>query len=251
MQFLKHQQMDKASIDLYLNNYFARVPKYFAFSFTSSNIESGWRRSGLHPLDEDIMLGSCPKFHDIKDQEEILLIKEKFQELVEEVIITKSCSDSQIIERFECLGITSPIASTDKFCINRRRALILGDDSTIAMRTELINAANLKKLKSIESQNMKALRKRTNDALAANEINPIIGPPPPNTLFECIFCTDSYNSIINTLETGSLWRKCSTCKENHGWYCGKTKCLKFLKSHQPLCHTNNARKMQNPTILNY
>ena len=209
---------------------------------SSSNIQSGWIKSGLHPLSADVMLASCPKFHDLKDKQLVLNIKEKLNELVEEVKITKSCSDSQIAERFEELGFSSPIQNMDYLCLNRRRAIILGAESTIQIRAELINANKQKKTKTLAAANKRALNKRSLEDIAAKVVQPIDGPPPPNIQHECGLClTDFYHSNDQNTIDGLVWKKCSTCKENTKWFCGKKKCYTSLLTHQALCYAKSLK----------
>ena len=65
-QTLVNEKMDKASVQLYIQNYFVRIPDLFPECFSPVIMKSGWEKSGLRPFYPIRMLQSCPAFYSIK-----------------------------------------------------------------------------------------------------------------------------------------------------------------------------------------
>jgi hypothetical protein len=61
--FLKKHGMDKASIQLYVQNYIARIAPAFGQCFNADVMRSGWERSSIYPFSMHGFLRSCPYFY--------------------------------------------------------------------------------------------------------------------------------------------------------------------------------------------
>ena len=120
-QKLVFHKMDAASIQLFLQNYFMRIPVHFQDAFSIAVMISGWRKSGIYPYCLKVLLAQYAEFWGLsEDDAERLIIG--VLSLVEGAKVPGSVSDDSMATVLNPLGFFTPIQDMDSRVLNQQRA---------------------------------------------------------------------------------------------------------------------------------
>ena len=235
---LKRHGMDKASVDLYVQNYFARLLKNFESSFSIPVVLKGWELSGMYPYSCHQMLLMCPSIQGLHLTDSNLdLLVVRLQSLSVDVEISGESSDEKlesVTNDLEFLSsLTASTTDITNLATNRKRCLWLNQGGVIAHRRERRDAAAQLVVAKLAKQNQQLAKQATQANLeAAAPTDPLPGPPPKTVI--CNSCSIIFSIDFATAVKGDQWKGCLGCK---GWYCYKKPCsdsAKFYK-HISIC----------------
>lgn len=166
---LKRHGMDKASIDLFLQNYFLRIPEVFDVAFAYSVMKTGWMLAGIYPYCMDTLLRACPVLHDLPTSIADQLYNAIKQGAIQ-AEITGAASDSEINALVGHRGFTTPIVDMNERCLNQQRALWLNKSAAIERRKALLARQQAQALAKAESKRIKESRKKASEKKKAEKV---------------------------------------------------------------------------------
>lgn len=238
--------MDKASVELFVNNYFLRIPTAFAEAFKMSHIMSGWARSGIYPFDQDVLLRNTPMFYGVTKE-----IADEVFKIVSELAIDTSrtgiCDEVKMRSMLEPLGFISPVQDMSSRCLIQQRALVLTMAAAIAMRRDLLDKHESKLAESLAAKNAAIEKKRLSEitkkekaerelvvASLSGDDGGKVGLPLPGSHCSNPTCQSSHiGGGGSAAEKPLEWRGCNTCPM---WFCNKTACRNTMrKKHDIIC----------------
>jgi hypothetical protein len=228
------KDMEKASKDAFMT-FFEQWKTIVSLAFTDRNIASGWRASGLFPLDYNVMLQRCTSWGSLSHSESTAIIS-RLPQLVEYCNTHGVCSDSAISDIFG-ESISTTIANMDKRTLIQQRALWLNKEDTLEMRKRTEEKRIEKRLKDqavAEEKRLKALQKKVEQKVSDAMVQPVNKTTP---IFFGIICRGSKSCRKFRLqgsapEDDDQWRFCPVCETG---CCGNKTCQASLNDHIQKC----------------
>ena len=235
-QKLAFHKTDAASIQLFTQNYFLRIPVNFQDAFSIAVMVSGWQRAGMYPYCLRTLLNHCVIFWGLEDDKAERLI-EGVLSLVEDAKLPGNVSDHSMATVLNPLGYYTPILDMDNRVLNQQRALWLNRSFAIEHRRKhlekkneaIIKASNLK-----EARANKALIKAASNLLVVEhpdiEHIRIFIPPAEFDHIDCqtLCCGNEFK--IGCVD----WKCCKTLNCSYT-ACNKKLCIRNLTKHALMC----------------
>lgn len=232
------QPIDKASRDSFLN-FFRQLPEILDHAFQLKIIKSGWRSSGLMPLDHEAMLKKCAKWDKLHLHERDTILK-AIPHIVREARLQGFVSDATMKELIPDINLTD-VTNMDGRPINQQRALWLNGEGVLEMRRLQEAHRKQQATSTAEKQRSKRIQKSTKALASAVQ------------MIKCAFSkSDGYircegnrckeiRRYVSKQGHDDGWRGCpiANCKR---FFCGKASCQSQLRSHFDTCFFHKTQR---------
>jgi hypothetical protein len=202
---LEFHHMDKASVNLYMENYFLRIPSIFPDVFSHHNVWSGFDKAGVNPFSLPRLLSSCPTIVKLPDSVALELLPHVV-ELGKEARFGKQwITDAEVAKKVGYLGITTPIKNMDDKALNHRRSCWLnGEGAQEARRNRRDRAVVAAAEKAAAAEKVAQEKKAKEDRAQAKKV--------AEDLFQQKLTEASTSGSTGTEITAQKWDFCDCGK---------------------------------------
>lgn len=216
--------------------FFYFLPTLISNAFKKQTIESGWKSSGLFPLNYVRILAQTPNWK-IREEAEVIQIMRAVSALVEDYSNERTYISDEIIESKLQDNYRWRTKIIDPNLLNHARAVWLNSEGAIQKRKEEIERRRQKKIAddaAAERKRLKSEHKRIDEEIARlagqNEICVVSFPFSNHKRFGCCKhgCKKDRAKPLDGQDDG--WRKCAVdvCES---YFCPNVTCQAFGNSH--------------------
>lgn len=210
-------------------------------AFTSSIISSGWRSSGLYPLDCGKMLGKIHSWQNMSNDEAQAVVT-VIHQLLEQAKETGIIPDVLIQEKLGGYNFFRNEVAT--VAINGQRSLWLNKEGVLTLRMEQERMREQKEIEQqikLQEQAERAILHQHQREAAAAAVADILVQVVPDVSRESnpIICAKSkYHKQLHipTIDI-KTWKLCNLCEK--AWFCcSKKACVTEAQDHVAKCRYN-------------
>lgn len=232
MAFLKKEGIQKRSLDTY-GCYFHHVLQMEAKAFPPMTIASGWERAGIYPYSFLCIMRSNPKFCQLSSEK-----VEKFMaaepQLYDYAEVHGRVNEDHMISLLGIELLNTRITNIQLKPINQQRAMILNNDSSIALKNSLQQRRKEREAEESAKKQKSKEEKEKREKARVDLVDACLqGPPSMNRTCMNVICSNNCD-LGQPLESDKNWIGCPICKVN--WACSKVSCQKLMEKHRLICH---------------